>query len=118
MRWAFIPFGMVCVGLGMLGAVIPMMPSTVFFIVALWAFKRSSPKLESWLLHHKLVGPVLRDWTRNGSIARPTKYFAIAAVLLCICFSIVLTQKLWLEIVLGITAVGVSAYIWFRPEAE
>ena len=48
-RWGLAAFGWACVGLGTFGAVLPLLPSTVFFIVALWAFTRSSPKVARWL---------------------------------------------------------------------
>lgn len=67
------------------------MPSTVFFIVALWAFKRSSPTLEAWLLERSPVASTLRDWDRDRSIAPRTKVVAIAMVWLAIGASVGLT---------------------------
>ena len=60
------------------------MPSTVFFIVALWAFKRSSPPLEAWLLARS---PVLRDWDETRSMTLRTKVLAIGLIWLTIAFS-------------------------------
>lgn len=72
-RPLFIGLGVVCVGLGYLGAVLPVMPSTIFFLIALWAFKRSSPQFEDWLMNKSFIGPTLRDWEEHRSIKRSTK---------------------------------------------
>src|SRR5688500_7324122 len=95
-RGGYLLLGLLCVALGFIGYIVPGMPGTVFFIVALWAFKRSSPRLEQWLLNHRLVGPTLRDWHETRSISKGTKAFAIAAIWVCIGVSIVLTSKPWL----------------------
>lgn len=107
------------VGLGVLGAILPVLPSTVFFILALWAFKKSSPRLERKLLEHPVVGPTLRDWERNGSVKPRTKRVAIAMLWVCLIVSAVFVwQK---PVVLGILAgvgISVSVYIWTRPNAS
>ena len=54
--------GWICVGLGFIGIFVPGLPTTIFLIVALWAFTKSSKKLRVWLLNHKKFGPFLRDW--------------------------------------------------------
>ncbi len=76
-RSVFFIIGIACVGLGYIGAVTPLMPSTVFFLIALWAFKRSSPKFEDWLLNKSIAGPALRDWDRDRSMTLKTKRIAI-----------------------------------------
>jgi len=111
--------GLGFVGLGVLGAILPVLPSTIFFILALWAFKRSSPRLERRLLEHAVIGPTLRDWERNGAIRPRTKRIAITMLWLCLIVSAVfVSQK---PVVLGILAgvgISVSAYIWTRPNAS
>ena len=116
-RWVYLAAGMSFVGIGSLGLIVPGLPSTVFFILALWAFKRSSPRMESWLLNHRIVGPTLRDWDENKSIKRRTKIVAIATICLFIGVSIVLLPKVWLKLTLGAIALLVSLYIWTRQES-
>jgi uncharacterized membrane protein YbaN (DUF454 family) len=62
--------------LGAIGAVVPLMPTTIFLILAAWFFARSSPRLEAWLLDHPHFGPTLRHWRRDGAISRPAKAIA------------------------------------------
>ena len=57
-----IDFGFLCVALGLIGVFTPGFPSTVFLIMAAWAFARSSKRYYNRLYGHKRFGPVLRDW--------------------------------------------------------
>ena len=54
--------GWLCVGLGFVGIFVPGIPTTIFLIIALWAFARSSKKFHAWLLNHKRFGPILHNW--------------------------------------------------------
>jgi uncharacterized protein len=116
-RSGYLLLGLLCVGLGFIGYIVPGMPGTVFFIVALWAFQRSSPRLEQWLLNNRYVGPTLQDWRANKSMRPRTKVVAITAIWLCMALTVFLTQKLWLAIVLGITATALTYYLATRPSS-
>ena len=70
--------GLVFVGLGMVGVVVPGMPTTVFMILALYCFKRGSKKFEDWLLNHRVFGPTLRDWERYKGMRKRTKIVAVS----------------------------------------
>ena len=68
------------VALGAIGAVVPLMPTTIFLIAAAACFAHSSPRLEAWLLDHPRFGPTLRDWRVRGAISRPAKLTACAGM--------------------------------------
>lgn len=76
LRLGYMAFGWLMVALGFIGAILPVMPTTVFLILAAWAFGRGSPRFEGWLLAHPTFGPVLRDWRANGRVSRRVKYIA------------------------------------------
>ena len=67
--------------LGAIGAVLPVMPTTVFLIIAAWAFARSSPRLEKYLLEHPRFGATLRRWRENGAISTYAKMMACAGMI-------------------------------------
>lgn len=75
-RIAYAGLGLMCVGLGVLGAFLPVLPTTPFLLVALWAFARSSKRLETWLLNHPRFGPRLRAWRRHRVVPLPVKLTA------------------------------------------
>ncbi len=78
MRYVLIGFGWVCVVLGAVGLVVPGMPTTVFLLVALWAFSKSSERFRIWLYDHKHLGPPIRDWHEHRVIPARAKIVALA----------------------------------------
>lgn len=75
-RMAWLLLGFVMVGLGIIGALLPVMPTTIFLILAVGCFARSSPELEAKLLGHPRYGAALRAWSEEGAISRNGKCFA------------------------------------------
>ena len=80
MRVVYFCMGCVMVAFGAIGAVTPLLPTTIFLIAAAWCFARSSPRLEAWLLNHPQFGKTLRDWRSDGAISRPAKMMACAGM--------------------------------------
>lgn len=74
--------GWVMVALGIVGALLPVMPTTIFLILAVGCFARSSPRLEAWLLNHPKFGAPLRLWREQGAVSRKGKGFAVAGMAL------------------------------------
>jgi len=86
-RWAWQGAGLSLVGLGTLGAVVPGLPTTVFFIGAAACFARSSPRLERWVLGLPHVGPLVRDYRSGLGMPRRAKVAAIAAIAVAVTLS-------------------------------
>lgn len=80
MRVAYFCMGCLLVALGVIGAVTPLLPTTIFLIGAAGCFARSSPRLEAWLLDHPRFGKPLRDWRAAGAISRPSKIMACSGM--------------------------------------
>ncbi len=77
MRWLLLAFGCVNVVLGVIGAFLPGLPTTVFLLIALWAFSRSSLRFHSWLWNHPRFGPPIRDWHTYQVIPKKAKWLAV-----------------------------------------
>jgi uncharacterized protein len=75
-RGLYIALGWLMVTLGIIGAFVPLMPTTIFLILASWFFARSSPRLEAWLLDHPRFGSTLRAWNDTGAVPRRAKAMA------------------------------------------
>lgn len=76
MRAVYLIVGLLCVALGAIGAVLPVVPTTPFLIVALAMFAKSSARLERWLLEHPRFGPRLVAWRAHRVIPWPVKLTA------------------------------------------
>jgi len=80
LHWIYLSIGWLSTALGIIGAFLPVMPTTPFLLVALWAFGRSSPRLQQWLFDHPHFGKSLRDWHEHGAIRKDIKLLAISAM--------------------------------------
>lgn len=69
--------GLTCLGLGAIGAVLPLLPTTPFVLLAAACFARSSPRLHAWLLASELFGPTLAAWERDRCMPRRVKLLSI-----------------------------------------
>ncbi len=72
--------GLTSMGLGAVGAVLPIMPTVPFLLLAVFFFARSSPELEQKILDHRHWGPQVRDWRERRAISRESKTIAISAM--------------------------------------
>lgn len=79
-RLVYLAVGWVMLGLGVAGAVLPLLPATPFLLAAAGCFSRSSPRMATWLLDHPMLGPPLRAWQSDGAIATPAKLLAMASM--------------------------------------
>ena len=92
-RLCYILLGLFFVGLAILGAVLPVLPTTPFLLLASFFFVRSSPALNRWLLRNRLFGPLLRDWQRHRGVRRRVKITAVCVLVVFLGISIALLPK-------------------------
>ncbi|MEO0494419.1 MAG: YbaN family protein [Actinomycetota bacterium] len=113
-RGAWSLAGLVAVALGAIGIVVPGLPTTIFFIIAAWAFSKSSPRLEAWVLGLPKIGPLVQDHRDGLGMPRRAKGLAIAMIVLFAGVSAWLVDGWVIPLTIVATgAVGI-AYIAFR----
>jgi uncharacterized membrane protein YbaN (DUF454 family) len=119
-RAAWVAIGCVAVGLGTLGIVIPGLPTTGFFVLAAWAFSKSSPRLEQWVLDRPGVGPLVRDYRNGLGMPRRAKVIAITMLVVSCGLSAALgVDRLAVRLVILVAgAVGVAWILWRVPTRE
>jgi hypothetical protein len=114
-RIILISLGWLCVGLGFVGVFVPGIPTTIFLIIALWAFTKSSEKLRHWLLNHKRFGPILNNWQEHKVVPRRAKILMVVLMSLAVILFYYSLQSLILTIGLIIILVSVAIYVISLP---
>ena len=108
--------GWLCVGLGMIGIIMPLFPTTPFLLVAVWAFSRSSPELAEKIRSHRLAGPHIRNWEQHGVIPVAGKVFAFVMMSAMFGYMALATPApAWALIAAGLVMSGVAAFVLSRP---
>lgn len=114
-RWLYVLLGLTCVGLGTLGIFLPLLPTTIFLIIAAWAFARSSPRLHAWLYNHPRFGPTLRNWYAHRVISRRAKTLAVIAMAVSLAITAWTSRDATIIAIVAVCLVGVATYLITRP---
>lgn len=115
LRLAYFTAGLMLIGLGLIGAVLPVMPTTVFLILAAACFARSSPRLEAWILNHPQFGPGVAAWRAHGAIPRPAKIVAISAMALSFAIMVLLRSSATTLLIAGPVLIASALFVGTRP---
>lgn len=120
LRWTLWLIGSIALGLGLLGVVLPGLPTTPFMLLAAACYARASPRLHQRMRANAWIGPILRDWERHRSLPRRVKVVALAMMGVMISLSIwTLQSRPWLQFVLllaGLAAIWMVG--WLIPTRE
>jgi hypothetical protein len=110
-RLLWVSAGLASVALGLVGAFLPVLPTTPFMILSAGCFARSSPRLHNWLLSHRLFGPTIYEWRQRRTIPRRVKAVAITLIVVTFSFSIgwVIPALVGQLVMAG---VGVAVVVW------
>jgi uncharacterized membrane protein YbaN (DUF454 family) len=115
-RLFFLALGWVCVIFGFAGIVLPLLPTTPFLLLALWAFTRCSPALGHWLRNHQTFGAYIRDWDEHRIVPVKAKIAAITMMSASFCWLVFGTNAPWyVAIVTGVILLCVATWLITRP---
>ena len=107
--WFF--FGGFFLLLGIIGIVLPLLPTTPFVLLASACFMRASPKIHLWLISHRYLGPPIVEWQSKKTINKKIKKKAVIMIVGSFVLSICIAPVIWVK---GIIAViGIALLIWF-----
>lgn len=115
-RWAWWLLAWFSLALALLGAVLPILPTVPFVLLAAYASARGSDRLRRWLTGHRQFGPMIADWEHHGAVSRRAKWLAstmMVAAGLLVFFTAPLPWVAWL---VWLTMATVATWLWRRPE--
>lgn len=117
-RMLLIAIGWLSVLLGVIGMFLPLLPTTVFLILAAACFSRSSPRFNDWLLRNRWLGPPIRQWRENRTISRAAKYQALILILISFSISVgLLVEGALPRVALIALGVALMVFIYRLPES-
>lgn len=115
-RLIMLVVGWISLGLGILGIFLPLLPTTPFVLLAASCFSKSSPRLHSRLLNQPLLGPVIQNWEREGSISQNAKGTATVLMIVpFVCSQLAFNFSPLLTIILVCIGLMALTFIWTRP---
>jgi len=115
-RILYLGLGWLCVALGVIGIILPLLPTTPFLLLALWAFARSSPALGHWLRTHQSFGSYIQDWDEHRIVPVKAKLAAVTMMSVSFLWLSLGTNAPWYVIAAtGVTLFCVATWLVTRP---
>lgn len=116
MRPFWFALGWLALGLGGLGVILPVLPTTPFLLVAVWAFGKSSERWRQWIYRQPTFGPLVMAWEQHGVVPIWGKAAAMGAMSLSFGYLIYTDRlPLWALALIGATLLGVAWFLATRP---
>jgi uncharacterized membrane protein YbaN (DUF454 family) len=119
LRGVYLALGFLSLALGIVGTVLPGIPTTMPIILAAFFFSKSSQRFDDWLLNHKVFGPLVRDWRAGIGFSVRAKAISIAAIAVTFTITTVwVVDHPAVRIALILLAMGITAYIMWLPTKQ
>ncbi|MEM1383912.1 MAG: YbaN family protein [Pseudomonadota bacterium] len=116
MRLIWITAGFLALALGVAGAVLPLMPTVPFLLLAAFCFARGSERLHAWLTGHPRFGPAIRDWQAHGAIRPAAKRLAMLSILATFGLSLIAGASATVLAIQAVVLGCVTVFILTRPD--
>ena len=112
LKYFYLISGFVLVAIGVIGIFLPLLPTTIFLILASICFVKSSPKANTWLKNHKYLGGYIDNYQNKTGLTRNNKIVNIITLWVSISLSaFLLTDEKYIKIILFVIAIGVTIHI-------
>jgi uncharacterized membrane protein YbaN (DUF454 family) len=114
-RGLYLALGIIALVLAVLGAVLPVLPTTPFVLLAAACFARGSEHFHDRLLANRFAGPIIREWREHHSIPRRVKRWVYLLMALSFGSSILLLPAVWQQALLAVLGIILAVFIWRIP---
>lgn len=116
-RYVFLVLGWLAVGLGLIGVLLPVLPTTPLMILAAFLFTRGSPRARAWLIEHAHFGPHIQNWESRRAIATHAKRLAVGTMVVVFAISLLVGLAWWILLIQAVCMVPAALFILTRPDA-
>ena len=111
-KYFYLISGFLLVTIGVIGIFLPLLPTTIFLILASVCFLKSSPKTNEWLRNHKILGVYIDNYQNKSGLTFKSKLINITVLWVSISVSaILLTEELYIRMLLLAIAIGVTIHL-------
>lgn len=111
-KYFYLISGFLLVAIGVIGIFLPLLPTTIFLILASICFLKSSPKANEWLRNHKILGVYIDNYQNKSGLTFKSKLINIIILWFSVSFSALLfTEELYIRILLLAIAIGVTIHL-------
>lgn len=117
-RGFWVLLGCVSLALGLIGILLPVLPTTPFILLAAFAFSRGSPSLHAWLESHARFGRVIADWRAHGAIAPRHKILAVGMMAATLAASILFAVAPAILAIQTLCMAGAALFVLTRPNGS
>ncbi len=116
-RWLLWLLGTIALGLGLVGVVLPGLPTTPFVLLAAACYARASPRLHQRMRENTWIGPMLRDWESHRSLSRRVKAIALTSMAIMVSISVwtLRASPAWQVVLVQAGAIGIWVVGWRIP---
>jgi len=119
MRAIYFSLGWLFFAIGAVGVILPVLPTTPFMLLALWAFARSSERFHNWLFTHRFFGPPLQQWEKYRVIPMAAKIMSISVMSLSFIFMMLYSSAdLWLKLLITALMLYGAWFILTKPSRK
>ncbi len=117
MKIVWATLGILSIGLAVIGAFLPLLPTVPLLLLASFCFARSSSRMLNWMLSHPTFGPVIDDWNSSGAIGPRAKRLATLSIAFVFLLSVILAVPTKFIVFQALVLSAVLTFIWTRPNA-
>lgn len=116
--YVYLAVGWLFVVIGGIGVLLPVIPTTPFLLISVWAFSKSSPRLMHWLYSHRYYGPYLIAWNKYHVIPLQAKFLAVLLMgTSWVWYTFYLAESWVIPAIIAAIEIAVLSYILTRPSA-
>ncbi len=116
MRFILVMLGVVTLGLGLLGIVLPVLPTTPFLLLTCYFWAKGSKRFHTWFIHTKIYQKYLHQFIENKTMTKKQKWSLMLFVDTILLISFLMVPLLWVRI--GLVVILILKYIYFQTQVN